>query len=87
MSAVVLANDTVLVMGGYFDGYSFWDSKYRFYRYSGVLNDVWKTVDAGANWILVTSLASWAGNNIRTSSLCPLAHLHFSEPEGVESDL
>ncbi len=50
MGAVVLANDVVLVMGGY--------SNY------GFVSDVWKSLNFGANWILVTSGAPWTGNNV-----------------------
>jgi len=48
-TSVVLSDGSVLVMGGY-DG----NSK----------NDVWKTVDGGASWILVTSSAEWEGKKI-----------------------
>ncbi len=43
-----LSDGSVLVMGGYAGG-------------SGYRNDVWKTLDGGASWILVTSSAGWAG--------------------------
>ena len=47
-SCVVLSNDAVLVLGGF--------------DISGSnKNDVWKTVDGGANWILITSSAGWTG--------------------------
>ena len=46
---MVLSDGSVLVMGGG-DG--------------SVKNDVWKTVDGGANWIVVTSSAGWTGKII-----------------------
>ena len=46
-TSVVLSDDSVLVMGGIDDDRSY--------------NDVWKTVDGGASWILVTSSAGWTG--------------------------
>ncbi len=49
-TSVVLSDGSVLVMGG---SVSF-NSK----------SDVWKTVDGGASWILVTSSAGWGGKNI-----------------------
>ena len=49
-TSVVLSNGSVLVMGGN-DG-------------SNRKNDVWKTVDGGASWILVTSSAGWTGKKI-----------------------
>jgi hypothetical protein len=52
---VLLSNGSVLVMGGYDD--------IPFDR-----NDVWKTVDGGASWILVTSSAGWTGKKILHSS-------------------
>ena len=48
-TSVVLSDGSVLVMGG-------WDGGYK--------NDVWKTVDGGASWILVTSSAGWTGKKI-----------------------
>ncbi len=45
-----LSNGAVLVMGGT-DG-------------SGLKNDVWKTVDGGTSWILVTSSAGWTGKKM-----------------------
>ena len=30
----------------------------------GMKNDVWKTVNGGASWILVTSSAGWIGKKI-----------------------
>ncbi len=50
-TSVVLSDGSVLVMGGY-------DSNY------GSKNDVWKTVNGGASWILVTSNAGWSGKKI-----------------------
>jgi hypothetical protein len=50
-TSVVLSDGSVLLMGG---------SNDRFYK-----NDVWKTVDGGASWILVTSSAGWSGKKIR----------------------
>ena len=47
---MVLSDGSVLVMGGYVDSYR--------------KNDVWKTVDGGASWILVTSSAGWEGKKI-----------------------
>ncbi len=64
-SSVVLSDGSVLVMGGN----------------AGVsgtrTNDVWRTVDDGANWILVTSSAGWTGKKIlhRRNSLCLLPSL------------
>ena len=48
---MVLSDGSVLVMGGF-------DSSYH------TKNDVWKTVDGGASWILVTSSAGWTGKKI-----------------------
>ena len=50
-TSVVLSDGSVLVMGGYGGGFK---------------NDVWKTVDGGASWILVTSSAwgQWGGKKI-----------------------
>jgi hypothetical protein len=62
----VLSDESVLVMGG-FD--------------LGRKNDVWKTVNGGASWILVTSSAGWEGKNIlHLSSSLPL----LSSPSGVK---
>ena len=47
---MVLSDDSVLVMGGTDGGYK---------------NDVWKTVDGGASWIMVTSSAGWRGKGIQ----------------------
>ena len=49
-TSVVLSDGSVLVMGG--------EDRY------GKKNDVWKTVDGGASWILVTSSAGWIGKKI-----------------------
>ena len=49
-TSVVLSDGSVLVMGGYDAGSS--------------KNDVWKTVNGGASWILVTSSAGWTGKKI-----------------------
>ena len=46
---MVLSDGSVLVMGGYGGGYK---------------NDVWKAVNGGASWILVTSSAGWGGKKI-----------------------
>ena len=46
---MVLSDGSVLVMGGA-------DNNQK--------NDVWKTVDGGASWILVTSSAGWTGKKI-----------------------
>ena len=51
-TSVVLSDGSVLVMGGI-------DS-----HYDQSKNDVWKTVDGGASWILVTSSAGWTGKKI-----------------------
>jgi hypothetical protein len=53
----VLSDGSVLVMGGFNGG------TYK--------NDVWKTVDGGASWILVTSSAPWSCKKIiqRSNSL------------------
>ena len=48
-TSVVLSDGSVLVMGGN-------DGSYK--------KDVWKTVNGGASWVLVTSSAGWAGKNI-----------------------
>ena len=47
---MVLSDGSVLVMGGK-------DGRNNY-------NDVWKTVDGGASWILVTSSAGWTGKKI-----------------------
>ena len=47
-TSVVLSDGSVLVMGGL-------DT-------SGRKNDVWKTTDGGASWIMVTFSAGWTGN-------------------------
>ena len=49
-TSVVLSDGSVLVMGGA--------------DFSSYKNDVWKTVDGGASWILVTSSAGWTGKKI-----------------------
>ena len=49
-TSVVLSDGSVLVMGGA-------DNSSR-------KNDVWKTVNGGASWILVTSSAGWTGKKI-----------------------
>ena len=46
---VVLANDELLLMGGY-DGIS-------------KLNDIWQSDDGGKNWSQITSSASWSARN------------------------
>ncbi len=48
-TSVVLSDGSVLVMGGYD---------------RSLTNDVWKTVDGGSIWMLVTSSAGWTGKNI-----------------------
>ena len=48
---MVLSDGSVLVMGGSDNG-------------GGYKNDVWKTVNGGASWILVTSSAGWTGKKI-----------------------
>ena len=48
-TSVVLSDGSVLVMGGYGGSNK---------------NDVWKTVNGGASWILVTSSAGWTGKKI-----------------------
>ena len=50
-TSVVLSDGSVLVMGGVDP-------------VSGYKNDVWKTVNGGASWILVTSSAAWTGREI-----------------------
>ena len=50
---MVLSDGSVFVMGG-------WDGSSK--------NDVWKTVNGGASWILVTSSAGWTGKKIRNLS-------------------
>ena len=47
----MLSDGSVLVMGGWDDGNSY-------------KNDVGKTVNGGASWILVTSSAGWTGKKI-----------------------
>jgi hypothetical protein len=56
---VVLSDGSVLVMGGY-------DNSRR--------NDVWKTVDGGVSWIVVTWSAGWTGKKILhlSNSLQPI---------------
>ena len=49
---MVLSDGSVLVMGGSGG------------KFGGDKNDVWKTVDGGASWILVTSRAGWTGKKI-----------------------
>ena len=49
---MVLSDGSVLVMGGSGG------------KFGGDKNDVWKTVDGGASWILVTSSAGWTGKKI-----------------------
>ena len=78
---MVLSDGSVLVMGGY-DGGSY-------------KNDVWKTVDGGASWILVTSSAGWTGKKIiHLSNSLPIlppwekmlsyrCHLHRYSVSGV----
>ena len=51
---MVLSDGSVLVMGG--EEVFFSQDRYK--------NDVWKTVDGGASWILVTSSAGWTGKKI-----------------------
>ena len=46
--SVVLSDGAVIVMGGDLN-----DGNYK--------NDVWKSVDSGIAWILVTSNAGWIG--------------------------
>ena len=46
---MVLSDGSVLVMGG---------------GGSNTKNDVWKTVNGGTSWILVTSSAGWTGKKI-----------------------
>ena len=53
---MVLSDGSVLVMGGSDN-------------VSGYKNDVWKTVNGGASWILVTSSAGWTGKKIIHLSL------------------
>ena len=48
---MVLSDGSVLVMGGKDGGLN--DK-----------NDVWKTVNGGASWILVTFIAGWTGKKI-----------------------
>ena len=48
---MVLSDGSVLVMGGFDNSFT-------------KKNDVWKTVDGGASWILVTSSAGWTGKKI-----------------------
>ena len=55
---MVLSDGSVLVMGGSGNGYK---------------NDVWKTVNGGASWILVTSSAGWLGKkSIHLSNSLPI---------------
>ena len=48
-TSVVLSDGSVLVMGGYSPGLG------------GSRNDVWKTEDGGARWVVVTLSAGWLG--------------------------
>ena len=77
---MVLFDGSVLVMGGN-------DGSYK--------KDVWKTVNGGASWILVTSSAGWTGEKIihliaRCLSSPPwekmlsyICHLHRYSVSGV----
>ncbi len=47
-ASATLPGDIVLVLGGWSGG--------------GSLNDVWKTVDVGVSWTVITSNARWKGN-------------------------
>ena len=59
-TSVVLSDGPVLVMGGS-DGSG------------GSKNDVWKTVNGGASWILVTSSAGWTGKkNLLLNNSLPI---------------
>jgi hypothetical protein len=48
-TSVLLSGGSVMVMGGYVGSYK---------------KDVWKSVDDGASWILVTSSAGWTGKEL-----------------------
>ena len=48
-ASVALSNGSVWVLGGRESSTSF-------------KNDVWKSVNGGSSWILVTSSAGWGGN-------------------------
>jgi hypothetical protein len=65
-TSVVLLDGSVLVMGGYTGGYR---------------NDVWKTVNGGVSWILVTSSrAEWTGKKMlvaATSKVCLMSLLQM----------
>ncbi len=50
-TSVVLSDGSVLVMGGV--------------DITGRKNDVWRTVNAGASWIQITSSAGWSGKVIQ----------------------
>ena len=56
-SSVVLADGSILLMGGY-DAY-------------GAENDVWRSTDHGATWSLVTDSAAWPGRNSHNSLVLP----------------
>ncbi len=59
-TSVVLSDGSVLVMGANARGYYY--------------NDVWKTVDGGVSWIVVTWSAGWTGKKILhlSNSLQPI---------------
>ena len=57
---MVLSDGSVLVMGG-----ASGSDSYK--------NDVWKTVNGGSSWMLVTSSAVWTGKNtLHLSNSLPL---------------
>jgi len=52
-TSVVLPDGTILIMGGYGE--------------DGYLNDIWRSVDGGDTWFLVTEQAEWPGRSGHTS--------------------
>ena len=56
-SAVVLADGSILLMGGY-------DGENR-------LNDVWQSTDMGATWTELTAEAEWSARNAHASVSLP----------------
>ena len=38
---------------------------------SGYMNDVWRSLDSGATWVLVNESAGWSGRNGHTSVVMP----------------
>ncbi len=62
-TSAVLSDGSVLLMGGYYGTVSI-RTMMEGHMDMTNKNDVWKTVDGGASWILVTSSAGWEGKKI-----------------------